>query len=203
MVKDTLNNISYGLFILSAKTDDKDNACIINTFAQLTSNPLQFSITVNKDNFTCKQIMQSKVCNISILDDRTNFDLIKRFGFCSGVDTNKFDLFDGAGRAENGVLYVSERTNAYVSLAITQMIDVGTHIHFIADGVAGEKLSNNKSLTYFDYHNSVKPKRESRPSDSAQEVWKCDICGYEHTGALPQDFVCPLCKHGAVDFKKI
>lgn len=192
-----LYNISYGIYILSAK-DKKHNACVINTLMQLTSNPERVSITVNKDNHTTKMIEKTGVFNVSILDQTTSFDLIKRFGFASGKDVDKFDGFKNFKISKNGVSYITESTNSYISAKVVDKIDVGTHITFIADIVEDKVLNSNLSATYAFYHSNIKPK----PEVKFKRVYVCRICGYIYQGEeLPEDFVCPICKHGADAFE--
>ncbi len=192
-----LYNIPYGLFVLTAK-DDKDNGCIINTLQQVTSSPEKISITINKDNYTTQMIERTGVFNVSILNEKTSFDLIKRFGFLSGKDTDKFEGFSGFDRAENGATYITENTNSYLSAKVVSKIDVGTHITFIAEVTADVVLNDTKSVTYEYYLNNIKPK----PQQTKKSAYVCKICGYVYEGeTLPEDFICPLCKHGAADFE--
>ena len=127
-----LFNIPYGLYVLTAK-DEKDNGCIINTLQQVTSNPTRISITVNKDNYTTKMIEQTGEFNVSILDKTVTFDLIKNFGFASGKEVNKFENFKDYELAKNGVVYITQHTNSYLSAKVVSQTDVGTHITFVAD----------------------------------------------------------------------
>ena len=127
-----LYNISYGIYILTAK-GDKNNGCVINTLMQVTSNPCRISITVNKDNYTTKMIEKTGEFNVSILDTMTKFDLIQRFGFSSGKDVDKFDGFDGFAIAKNNIPYITSHTNSYLSAKVVSKTDVGTHITFVAD----------------------------------------------------------------------
>lgn len=189
-------NVSYGLYIVTSKTD-KINGCVANTLVQHTTTPNQVTITLNKANHTTAMIRETKKFNVSMLDTSTKFDIIKRFGFSSGKDTNKFDGFNDFKLADNGIPYITLGTNAYITCEVSAEIDMGTHIMFIATVVSEEVLSNNASLTYAEYHKNVKPKTEAKKG-----VWVCKICGYIHEGdELPEDFICPICKHGAVDFE--
>ena len=190
-------NVSYGLYIVTAKTN-KINGCVANTLVQHTTSPNQITITLNKSNHTTEMIRETKVFNVSMLDVSATFDIIKRFGFSSGKDTDKFEGFDGYKIADNNVPYISVQTNAYISCEVTAEIDMGTHIMFIANVLKEEVLSSNESLTYAEYHKSVKPKTEAKKG-----VWVCKICGYVYEGEeLPADFICPICKHGAEDFER-
>lgn len=192
-----LNNISYGIFVLSAK-NQKQNACIINTLMQVTYNPNRISITVNKDNYTTKLIEETGLFNVSILDTTTTFDLIKQFGFCSGKDTDKFESYKNFELAPNGIAYITEHTNAYISAKVISKTDVGSHIIFVADITNDVVLSDKPSATYEYYLKNIKPK----PEKPKKRVYVCSICGYMHdSDQLPEDFVCPLCRHGASDFE--
>ncbi|MBO5884995.1 MAG: flavin reductase, partial [Clostridia bacterium] len=160
--------------------------------------PNRISITVNKDNYTTKMIQKTGVFNVSILDSTTTFETIKQFGFCSGKDTNKFENFNGYNIAENGVPYITKHCNSYISAKVISTTDVGTHLIFVADITADQVLSQTESATYSYYLNNIKPK----PEKPKKRVYVCSICGYMHdSDTLPEDFICPLCKHGASDFE--
>ena len=195
-----LFNISYGLYVLTAKEDDKDNGCIINTLIQQTSSPLKVSVTVNKANKTHDMIKNTGVFNGSMISENAPFSLFEHFGFQSGKDVDKFENFYNSERAENGVYYIPGYTNAYISCKVEQEVDLGTHTMFIALVTDAQTLSDFKSMTYSYYHANVKPK----PQSDNKKGYRCKICGYVNEGEpLPEDFVCPLCKHGAEDFEKI
>lgn len=194
-----LSKIGYGLYVLTAN-DEKDNGCIINTVMQVTSNPLQIAIAVNKRNYTTAMIQKTRKFNISVLSEKADFNIYKHFGYQSGKDVNKFENFSDAKRSPNGVLYITSGTNAYMSAYVQQEIDLGTHFLFIGQLVASENLSDDKSATYEYYQNNVKPK----PETNNKKGWRCKICGYIYEGEeLPADYICPICKHGAVDFEKL
>ena len=192
-----LHNIPYGLYILSAGKA-KPNACVINTLMQVTSVPNQISITINKNNYTTKLIEEHGEFNVSILTLSTSFDIIERFGFSSGKDKNKFDGFNDYQTSSNGIPYITKNTNAYLSCKVVSKTDVGTHITFVAEITESVVLSTEETLTYSYYLKNIKPKTETR----AKGVWVCRICGYVYEGeTLPEDFICPICKHGADDFE--
>lgn len=194
-----LSKIGYGLYVLTAN-DEKDNGCIINTVMQVTSNPLQIAIAVNKRNYTTAMIQKTRKFNISVLSEKADFNIYKHFGYQSGKDVNKFENFSDAKRSPNGVLYITSGTNAYMSAYVQQEIDLGTHFLFIGQLVASENLSDDKSATYEYYQNNVKPK----PETNNKKGWRCKICGYIYEGEeLPADYICPICKHGAADFEKL
>ncbi|MBR2159724.1 MAG: flavin reductase [Clostridia bacterium] len=191
-------NISYGIFVLTAK-DTKINGCIINTLMQATSVPNRITITVNKDNYTTQMIKNTGKFNVSILDTTTDFDLIKRFGFASGKDTNKFAGFNGFDVANNGIPYITKHVNSYISAKVVDSFDVGTHITFLADVEADVVLNSEKPATYAYYLENIKPSANKTKKNS----YVCGICGYVYEGdELPDDYVCPLCKHGAEYFEK-
>ncbi len=191
-------NITYGLYLLTAKDDKAANGCVINTLMQVTSVPNQISITINKDNYTTKIIEKTGAFNVSILDKTTDFDLIKRFGFTTGKDINKFEGFTGYATANNGIPYITTHTNSYITCKVVSKIDVGTHITFVAEVVDDVVLSNEQSLTYSYYLENIKPK--TQPTQNTTYV--CKICGYVYEGELPPDYICPLCKHGPEYFEK-
>ena len=193
-----LYNIPYGVYVLTAR-DEKNNGCIINTLVQVTSNPARISITINKDNFTTKMIEKTGMFNVSILDTTTDFETIKRFGFASGKDTDKFKNFEDYELAENGIPYITKHTNAYISATVVSKTDVGTHITFVADVTESFVLSQTETLTYSYYQNNIKPK----PQTTNKKSFVCTVCGYVYEGeTLPPDFICPLCNHDASYFEE-
>ena len=194
-----LFKIGYGLYALTAK-DEKDNGCIINTVMQVTSNPLQIAIAVNKRNYTNEMIQKTRKFNLSILSEKADFSIYEHFGYKSGRDTDKFATFYDTKRSPNGLLYITKGTNAYMSAYVQHEMDLGTHSLFIGQLVAIENLNDDKSATYDYYQNNVKPKTEN----TVKKGWRCKICGYIYEGEdLPVDYICPICKHGAVDFEKL
>ena len=192
-------NISYGLYILTAKTD-KLNGCVINALTQVTSTPNKIMISVNKNNFTTEQILKTKKFNISILNEDVTFDLIKRFGFASGRDTNKFADFTDYKIAENGIPYITKSTNSYLSAEVINTRDLGTHYEFLAEVAKEVSLNNLPSITYAYYQANIKPKTTQTQT---KVVYICSICGYVYEGnLLPEDFICPWCQHDATFFVK-
>ena len=199
MDTNVLFKISYGLYVLTAK-DEKDNGCIINTVMQVTSTPLQIAIAVNKRNYTNEMIQKTRKFNLSILSEKADFSIYEHFGYKSGRDTDKFATFYETKRSPNGLLYITKGTNAYMSAYVQHEMDLGTHSLFIGQLVASESLSDDKSATYDYYQNNVKP----IPENIAKKGWRCKICGYIYEGEeLPDDYICPICKHGAIDFEKL
>ena len=192
-------NISYGLYILTAKTE-KSNGCVVNALSQVTSTPNRIMIAVNKNNFTTEQILKTKKFNISILNEDATFDLIKRFGFVSGRDTNKFENFADYEIAENGIPYITQGTNSYISAEVVETRDLGTHYEFLAEVTAEVSLNNTPSITYAYYQSNIKPKITQTQK---KVVYICSICGYVYEGdPLPEDFICPWCQHDATFFVK-
>ena len=194
-----LFNIGYGLYIVTAK-DEKDNGCIINTVMQVTSDPCQVAIAVNKRNFTQQMISKSRKFNLSVLSEQVDFEIFKHFGYQSGRDVDKFANFSEVKRSPNGLYYITQGTNSYMSAYVQQEIDLGTHSLFIGQLVAAEMLSKIPTVSYDFYQKNIKPK----PQNENKKGWRCKICGYIYEGEnLPQDYICPICKHGAADFEKI
>ena len=205
MNKKAMYAISYGLFVLTARTGEKDNGCITNTVAQVTSEPNRISVAVNKNNYTCGMILESGCFTASVIAQNATFDLFKRFGFQSGRDVNKFEGYGATQRAENGTLIVTEGTNAWISAKVEQSIDLGSHVLFIASVTDMEVLSDVPSATYSYYQDQIKPTPEAvGKTPEGKTIWRCRICGYEYVGEeLPEDFICPICKHPASDFEKV
>ncbi len=198
--KSSMFKLSYGLFVLSTKLQMFDNGCIVNTVQQVTENPLVISVAVNKTNLTCELIERSGKFNVSVLDTTAPFTVFKQFGFVSGKEQNKFRDADNISRSENGLCYLNKYTNAFISADVIKTVDMGTHIVFYGKVTEGKVLSNNPSMTYSYYFENVKPK----PEAPAKKGYVCKICGYVYEGEnLPEDFVCPICKHGADDFEKL
>ena len=203
MDKKAMYKLTYGLFVVTARSGEKDNGCIINTAAQVTSSPNRISIAVNKENFTHDMIKETGKFNLSILSEQAGFDVFKHFGFQSGRTVDKFDGFGACARSANGLYYVTEGTNAYISAVVEQAIDLGSHTLFIAAVEDMEVLSDVPAATYAYYQANIKPKQE-KPASTGKTAWRCTVCGYIYEGEeLPADFICPLCKHLASDFEKI
>lgn len=197
-----LFSISYGLFILTTNFDNFDNGCVINTAMQITDNPKQIVIGVNKNNKTHDMIISSKKFNVSIISEDAKFSLFENFGFKSGKDYNKFSSFNDFKRSENGLIYITQGTNAYISCEVVQIVDCITHSLFIAEIKYAEKIGEEKSATYDYYFKNIKPKPEKTSGSSKKYV--CKICGYVYEGEkLPEDFICPLCKHGSDVFEEL
>ena len=205
MDKKAMCKLSYGLFVLTAKDEEKDNGCIINTAIQASSMPNQLSICVNKANLTHDIIVKTGKFTVSVISQDAGFDLFKHFGFQSGKDVDKFKNFEKCKRGENSIYYITEGTNAYISVNVSKTEDLGSHTMFIGEITDMEVLSETPSVTYDYYLKNIKPQPENvGTTTDGKTIWRCTICGYEYVGEeLPEDFVCPLCKHPASDFEKI
>lgn len=191
--------LSYGLYLASAKADKKMNGCIVNTVTQVTDNPKQIMVAINKQNLTCELIQKSGIFSISVLSETAPFTLFQHFGMQSGRQTDKFVEIPFA-MTKQELPYLTEHTTAYLDCKITSSLDLGTHIMFIAEVTDADVISGEKPITYSYYQEYVKPKKAS----TSQKGWRCVVCGYVYEGEeLPPDFICPWCKHGIEDFEKI
>ena len=211
--------LSYGLFVCTAVSGDKKNGCIINTAIQVASDPNRISIAVNKANLTHDMIKETGKCNVSVISNEAKFQLFKHFGFQTGKTVDKFapDLIQDLAKeiaggaetiydtAENGIPYITAGTNAYFSLKVEKEVDLGSHTLFICEPTFMTVLSDAPSCTYEFYQNNIKPKPQAvGTTPMGETVWRCTICGYEYVGEhLPDDFICPICKHGKDDFEMI
>lgn len=206
MNNQTMFNLSYGLFVLTAFEKGKHNGCIINTVTQVTQNPQRISIAVNKANLTHDMIINTKKFTVSIISEDADFALFKRFGFQSGRDNvDKFEGFLDYKQGYNETNIITKGTNGYVSAWVEEIVDLGSHTLFIATVTDMDVLSDVPSATYSYYHKNIKPEPQTvGKSVEGKTIWRCTVCGYEYEGEeLPQDYVCPLCKHSASDFEKV
>ncbi|MDO4323584.1 MAG: flavin reductase [Lachnospiraceae bacterium] len=193
--------LSYGLFVLTAKDGDKDNGCIINTVMQVTDVKKRIAIAVNKANYTHDMIKKTGEFNVSVLTKEAPFKLFQQFGFQSGRDADKFAGSTDLVRTANDVVYVPEYANAVISGKVTEEYEYDTHTLFVADVTEAAVLSNVPSVTYQYYFDHIKP--QPQPTTD-KKGFVCKICGFIYEGeTLPEDYICPLCKHGASDFEKL
>lgn len=198
MDMNSMNKLTYGLYVVFAREGNKDNGCICNTVAQVTSTPNRVSLTLNKSGYTHDMILRTGSFNVSTLSEDADFNVFKHYGFQSGRSMDK--VVEPMPRSKNGLCYLETVANAFISCKVDSTVDLGTHTMFIADVTDGKVLSDAQSITYAYYHSNIKPKPEENRSQ--ENVWICDICGYEYVGdELPDDFVCPICKHGKADFR--
>lgn len=197
-----LFKITYGLYVLTTKNKEKFNGCIINTLSQVSENPTRIMVSVNKHNFTSELISETKEFNVSMLSIHTPFSLIKRFGYQSGKDVDKFVGFSDYRLANNKIPYVTRFTNAFLSLKVLDVIDNDSHFTFICEITESKQLSKEESLSYSYYMDNIKPKTPR--NTGVKKGWICKICGYVYEGEdIPADFICPICKHGVSDFERI
>lgn len=199
MDNNAMFKLGYGLYVLTAK-DGKDNGCIVNTVMQITITPNRIMVMVNKMNLTHDMMVNTKEFNVSVLTEKCSFKVFEHFGYQSGKNTDKFLDYKNCQRADNGICYITEGVNSYISGKVTEMIDCGTHTMFIADVTDAVVLNEDTSVTYDYYQKNIKPK----PEQTQKSGYRCVICGYIYEGdELPEDFICPICKHGASDFEKL
>ena len=209
--KTAMYQLTYGLFVLTTTDGAKQNGCIVNTVSMLTDNPKRITVFVNKANYSEELLRKTGVFNVSILTEKTPFDIFRQFGFQSGRDVDKFA---GASypTTENGLYYIPEYANAVISAKVIDAYEYDTHTLFVAEVTEAVNLSNEPSVTYAYYQSNIKPKPQPAPTEAEkpadgekkQGKWVCKICGYTHEGEeLPEDFICPWCKHPAEDFERI
>jgi len=194
-----LFNIGYGLYVVTSNDGTKDNGLIVNTVTQVTNTPNRVAVTINKLNYSCEVIAKTGKLNISTLSQEASFAIFERFGFHSGRDTDKFAGFDHVQRAANGLLFLDKFVNAFICCKVVNQLDLGTHVMFICDVTQCANLNKTETMSYTYYLQNVKPK-----PDSEKKGFVCKICGWVYEGdTLPDDIVCPLCKHGAADFEPL
>ena len=187
--------------MLTARESEKDNGCIVNTCLQVGADPTRIAISVQMGNLTREMIERTGVFNVSVLTEDVPFETIGHFGMQSGRDTDKFAGWQGP-RGSNGLCYLPEYTNALLSGRVISTADYGTHTLFVAEVTEARILSEEPSVTYSYYFQHIKPKPQ--PQAEQKKGFVCKICGYVYEGdTLPEDFICPLCKHGAEDFEPL
>lgn len=202
--KEAMYKITYGLFMLTTTDGEKQNGCIVNTVSMLTDNPKRIVVFVNKSNYSEELLRKTGIFNVSVLTESTSFDVFRQFGFQSGRDVDKFE----GGRyetSENGLYYLTDYANAVLSAKVIDYYDYDTHTLFVAEVTEAKTLSTEKSVTYEYYQSNIKPRPNAEPPKTeGKGKWVCKICGYVHEGEeLPEDFICPWCKHPAEDFEKV
>lgn len=194
-----LFNIGYGLYVVTSNDGKKDNGLIVNTVTQVTNTPNRIAVTINKANYSHHVIKQTGIMNINCLSVDAPFSVFENFGFRSGRNTDKFT--DGEQlRSDNGLVFLKRYINSFMSLKVEQYVDLDTHGMFICSVTEARVISDVETMTYTYYQKNVKPK----PETEGKKGFVCKICGYVYEGdTLPEDFICPLCKHGAADFEPI
>lgn len=194
-----LFNIGYGLYVVTSNDGKKDNGLIVNTVTQVTNSPNRIAVTINKENYSHHIIKQTGKMNINCLSEDAPFSLFEKFGFQSGRDVDKFVGSDVL-RSDNGLVFLSRNINSFMSLNVEQYVDLDTHGMFICSVTEARVISDKATMTYTYYQENVKPK----PETEGKKGFVCKVCGYIYEGdTLPEDIVCPLCKHGAADFEEI
>ena len=194
-----LFNIGYGLYVVTSSDGNKDNGLIVNTVTQVTNTPNRVAVTINKENYSHHVIRQTGKMNVNCLDVSAPFELIKNFGFQSGRTADKFQGFEEL-RSDNGLRFLPRHINSFMSLQVESYVDLGTHGMFICAVTEARVMGNTETMSYNYYYNNVKPK----PQAEGKKGYACKICGWIYEGEnLPEDIVCPLCKHGAADFEPL
>ncbi|MBQ7545350.1 MAG: flavin reductase [Clostridia bacterium] len=193
-----LFRIGYGLYVVTSNDGQKDNGLIVNTVTQVTNTPNRIAVTINKQNYSHHVIRQTGVMNVNCLSKDAPFSVFETFGFQSGRNADKFAGSEVL-RSDNGLVFLPHFINAFMSLKVEQYVDLDTHGMFICAVTEARVISDVETMTYTYYQENVKPK----PQTEGKKGYVCKICGYVHEGELPEDFVCPLCKHGVADFEPI
>ncbi len=194
-----LFNIGYGLYVVTCNDGKKDNGLIVNTVSQVTNTPNRVAVTINKSNYSHHVIKQTGKMNINCLSVDAPFSVFEKFGFVSGRNVDKFADCTPL-RADNGLVFLPRHINSFLSLVVEQYVDLETHGMFICAVTEARVLSDRETMTYTYYQSNVKPK----PETAGKKGYVCKVCGYVYEGEeLPEDIVCPLCKHGAADFEPI
>lgn len=194
-----LFKLGYGLYVVTTNDGEKDNGCILNSVMQVTSVPNKVAVAINKQNYTHDIVLKTNKLNINCIAESAPFSLFQNFGFRSGRDADKLEgvTFE---RSNNGLAVLKDNINAYMSLWVESTVDLDTHTLFICFVTQMDELSEERTMTYTYYQDNVKPK----PQPQKKKGFVCKICGYVHEGdELPEDFICPLCKHPASDFEPI
>lgn len=194
-----LFKIGYGLYVVTSNDGKKDNGLIVNTVAQVSDSPKRISVTINKANYSHHIIKQTGKMNVNCLSIETPFSVFEKFGFASGRTLDKF-AGENVLRSDNGLVFLSKYINSFMSLTVEMYVDLGSHGMFICTIDEARVITDKETMTYSYYHANVKPK----PETEGKKGYVCKICGYVYEGEnLPDDFICPLCKHPASDFEPI
>lgn len=194
-----LFKIGYGLYVVTSNDGKKDNGLIVNTVSQVTDSPNRVAVCINKANYSHHVIKQTGVMNVNCLSTEAPFKVFETFGFQSGRNVDKFAGCEPF-RSDNGLVFLPKYINAFMSLKVEQYVDLDTHGMFICTVTEARVISNVETMTYNYYQNNVKPK----PNTEGKKGFVCVVCGYIYEGdELPDDFICPLCKHGVADFEPI
>ena len=194
-----LFNIGYGLYVVTSNDGKKDNGLIVNTVTQVTNSPNRIAVCINKQNYSHHVIKQTGMMNVNCLSVEAPFSVFEPFGFQSGRNVDKFANCEPL-HSDNGLVFLPKYINSFMSLKVEEYIDLDTHGMFICSITEARVMSDKETMSYTYYQNNVKPK----PQTDGKKGWVCKVCGYVYEGEeLPEDFICPLCKHGASDFEPI
>ena len=194
-----LFRIGYGLYVVTSNDGKKDNGLIVNTVTQVTNTPNRIAVTINKDNYSHHVIKQTDKMNSNCLTEDAPFAVFEKFGFVSGRNVDKFAECEPL-RSDNGLVFLPRYINSFLSLKVEQYVDLDTHGMFICSVTEARVISDRPTMTYTYYQENVKPK----PQTKGKKGYVCKVCGWVYEGeTLPEDIVCPLCKHGAADFEEI
>ena len=194
-----LFNIGYGLYVVTSNDGTKDNGLIVNTVTQVTNTPNRVAVTINKQNYSYHVIKQTGILNVNCLDTSAPFSVFETFGFQSGRTADKFAGIEEL-RSDNGLRFLPRYINSFMSLKVESVVDLDTHGMFICSVTEARVMEDKPTMTYDYYQNNVKPK----PQTEGKKGYVCKICGWVYEGEeLPDDIICPLCKHGAADFEPI
>jgi len=194
---------SYGLYVLSAKNGEKESACIVNTFMQITANePVGCIVSVNKQNYTTEMILETKKFNLSVLSTDVPFEIFKRFGYQSGREVDKFKGFSDFDRSENGLIFLTKDANAFFSFDVVESIDFDTHVVLKATLTESAVLNGKESMTYDYYQQYVKSKPQAQAVEKTG--YRCTICGYVYGDEPPPaDYYCLVCHYDVTYFNKV
>ena len=194
-----LFNIGYGLYVVTSNDGQRDNGLIVNTVTQVTNTPNRVAVTINKENYSHHIIRQTGMMNVNCLDISAPFSIFENYGFRSGRTADKFQDVPEL-RSDNGLRFLPMYINSFMSLKVEDYVDLGTHGMFICTVTEARVMSDKETMSYAYYHSHVKP----QPDTAGKKGFVCKICGWVYEGeTLPDDIVCPLCKHGAADFEPI
>ena len=194
-----LFNIGYCLYVVTSNDGKKDNGCIVNAVTQVTNSPNRIAVCINKQNYSHYVIKNTGIMNVNCLSVEAPFKVFEDFGFRSGRNVNKFEDIEPL-HSDNGLAFLPRYINSFMSLKVEDYVDLDTHGMFICSVTEARVISDKETMTYTYYQNNVKPK----PETEGKKGWVCKVCGYVYEGEeLPEDFICPLCKHGAADFEPI
>ena len=200
MDKTALFRIGYGLYVLTVHDGAKDTGCVVNAVSQVADNPMRVSVCINKANYTHDVLLKTGMVNVNCLSEQATFDVFRQFGFQSGRTADKFGVAaKTAPRSANGLIILPEKINAFFSLKVEKTVDLGSHTMFVCEVTESGVINDADTMTYNYYQKHVKPKPEAKKTG-----WVCKVCGYIYEGEdLPEDFICPTCKHDASAFEKL